>query len=66
MLALSIVVAFATTGRLTVGDKENSVGRGKNETNIVCVRSQVTGFGCASLSWAGGIDAGAILTELQA
>src|ERR1700734_1344653 len=33
-----------------IADRKNSCGRGKNETNIVCIQSQVTEFGCTSLS----------------
>jgi copper(I)-binding protein len=28
----------------TMADRKNSFGRGKNETNIVCIQSQVSGF----------------------
>src|ERR1700682_5610578 len=28
----------------TMADRKNSFGRGKNETNIVCIQSQVRGF----------------------
>jgi hypothetical protein len=27
-----------------MADRKNSFGRGKNETNIVCIQSQVRGF----------------------
>src|SRR5882757_4376401 len=32
----------------TMADRKNSFGRGKNETNIVCIQSQIRGFAVRS------------------